>query len=58
MEGLLILLWLASIVLFFWIWSDATDRHGKNIGCLWALAVLALGPIAIIAYFIFGRSQD
>ncbi|MBP2019200.1 hypothetical protein J2Z79_002625 [Symbiobacterium terraclitae] len=55
---LVLLLWIASIVLFLWIWSDATDRHGQSIGCLWALAVLALGPIAIIAYFIFGRSND
>ncbi|MEW8979834.1 MAG: hypothetical protein AB2385_15700 [Symbiobacterium sp.] len=59
MGGLLIaLIWIASIVLFFWVWGDATDRHGQNIGCLWALAVLALGPIAIIAYLLFGRSND
>lgn len=50
-----LLLWVGSIVLFFWIWSDASNRHGSNIGCLWALAVLALGPIAIIAYLLFGR---
>lgn len=52
-----LLLWILSIVVFFWLWSDATDRHGKNIGCLWALAVLALGPIAVIAYLLFGRDN-
>lgn len=51
-------IWIASIIIFFWIWQDATDRHGKSIGCLWALAVLALGPIAVIAYLLFGRSHD
>jgi len=51
------LLWLGSIILFFWIWSDASNRHGGSIGCLWALAVLALGPIAIIAYLLFGRND-
>lgn len=56
--GFALVIWLLSILLFFFIWSDASDRHGKNIGCLWALAVLALGPIAIIAYFIFGRSEN
>lgn len=59
MGGLIVVaLWIASILIFLWIWDDATRRHGKNIGCLWALAVLALGPIAIIAYFLFGRSED
>ncbi|BAD41791.1 hypothetical protein STH2806 [Symbiobacterium thermophilum IAM 14863] len=59
MAGFLVaLLWLASILIFLWIWDDATRRHGQNIGCLWALAVLALGPIAIIAYFLFGRSEN
>lgn len=52
-----VLLWLASIIGFFWLWSDATGRHGSNIGCLWALAVLALGPIAFFAYLLFGRSD-
>jgi hypothetical protein len=52
-----VVLWILSIVVFFWIWSDASDRHGSSIGCLWALAVLALGPIAIIAYLIFGRDR-
>ncbi|MFZ5823362.1 MAG: hypothetical protein ACOY94_03335 [Bacillota bacterium] len=56
--GFVVLLWIISIIAFFWVWSDATDRHGKNIGCLWGLAVIALGPLAIIAYLIFGRSED
>lgn len=56
--GFVILLWIISIIAFFWVWGDATDRHGKNIGCLWGLAVIALGPLAIIAYLLFGRSED
>lgn len=54
---IVLLLWIASILVFFWVWSDASERHGKNIGCLWGLAVLALGPIAIIAYLIVGREE-
>lgn len=52
-----ILLWVLSIVAFFWVWNDASFRHGSNIGCLWGLAVLALGPIAILAYLVFGREE-
>lgn len=51
--GLVLLIWLASIVAIFWVHSDASQRYPESsIGCLWALMVLALGPIAIIAYFL------
>lgn len=58
MVGIVFLLWILSIIIMFWVWQDASERHGKNIGCLWGLAVLALGPIAVIAYLIFGRDQS
>jgi len=45
-------LWIISIIALIWVFSDAKERHGTNIGCLWALAVLALGPIGFIAYLI------
>lgn len=54
---IVILLWVLSIVVFFWVWQDAAERHGQNIGCLWGLAVLALGPISVIAYLLFGRDD-
>lgn len=57
MEAIIILIWVVSIIATFWVWSDATDKRGANIGCLWALAVLALGPIGFIAYLIV-RNMD
>ncbi|BBH23742.1 hypothetical protein Back11_50870 [Paenibacillus baekrokdamisoli] len=53
----IILLWLASIIGLFWVWSDASEKRGGNIGCLWALVVLILGPIGFIAY-LFVRNID
>jgi hypothetical protein len=53
----LVLLWLLSIIGLIWVWKDATEKRGTNIGCLWALVVLALGPIGFIAY-LFVRSSD
>lgn len=56
--GLLVgLLWVASIIGVFWVWSDASQKRGTNIGCLWALVVLALGPIGLIAY-LFVKDAD
>lgn len=55
---IIVLLWVLSILALFWVWSDASERHGKNIGCLWVLAVLALGPIALIAYLLVGRDNS
>ncbi|MFC5647861.1 hypothetical protein ACFPYJ_01765 [Paenibacillus solisilvae] len=49
---IVVLLWLASIIGLFWVWSDASEKRGGNIGCLWALVVLILGPIGFIAYLI------
>jgi len=46
------LLWILSIIAIFWVWTDASDKKGSNIGCLWALVVLILGPIGFIAYLI------
>ncbi|MDP5272952.1 hypothetical protein [Chengkuizengella axinellae] len=50
-------LWFFSIVGLIWLWADATEKRGTNIGCLWALVVLILGPIAFIAY-LFVRKAD
>jgi hypothetical protein len=57
MEFILILLWVLSIIAFFWVWGDASSKRGGNIGCLWALVVLILGPIGFIAY-LFVRNSD
>ncbi|WP_282941337.1 hypothetical protein [Paenibacillus sp. RC67] len=57
MTTVVILLWILSILATFWVWSDASDKRGANIGCLWALVVLILGPIGFIAY-IFVRNAD
>jgi hypothetical protein len=54
---LFLLLWLGSIIAFLWVWKDASEKRGTNIGCLWALVVLALGPIGFIAY-LFVRNSD
>ncbi|WP_078382233.1 PLDc N-terminal domain-containing protein [Sutcliffiella halmapala] len=51
--GLIIpLFWIVSIVALFWVYGDARDKQGTNIGCLWALVVFATGPIGLIAYLI------
>lgn len=57
MELFILLIWILSIVALFWVWSDASDKRGTNIGCLWALVVLILGPIGLIAYLIV-RNAD
>jgi hypothetical protein len=51
-----IFLWILSIIATFWVWSDASDKRGGNIGCLWALIVLK-GPLGFIAY-LFVRNSD
>lgn len=45
-------LWILSIIALFWVFNDAAEKRGTNIGCLWALVVLILGPIGFIAYLI------
>ena len=55
--GFVIILWILSIIGLFWVWSDASEKRGSNIGCLWALVVLILGPIGFIAYLIV-RNAD
>lgn len=57
MEGFIIFLWIVSIIGIFWVYGDASKKRGTNIGCLWALVVLALGPIGFIAY-LFVRNSD
>ena len=44
--------WIISIIALFWVWKDASEKQGKNIGCLWVLVVFATGPIGLIAYLI------
>ncbi|QFT87614.1 hypothetical protein FIU87_03030 [Bacillus sp. THAF10] len=46
-----------SYVILFWVFVDARDKHGTNIGCLWALIVLATGPLGLIAYLVV-RNMD
>jgi hypothetical protein len=46
------LCWILSILALFWVYADASRKRGANIGCLWALVVLLLGPIGLIAYLI------
>ncbi|MGD6830610.1 hypothetical protein ACQCT5_00515 [Sutcliffiella halmapala] len=50
--GFILLIWLLSIIAVFWVYSDAKDKQGTNLGCLWALVVFAAGPIGLIAYLI------
>ncbi len=46
------LIWVLSWVCLFWIWGEATQRKGKQVGCLWAIVVFLLGPLGIILYLI------
>ncbi|WP_223702150.1 hypothetical protein [Sutcliffiella deserti] len=48
----ILLIWGLCILATLWVFSDAKDKQGTNIGCLWALVVLAAGPIGFIAYLI------
>jgi hypothetical protein len=57
MSGIVILIWVISIGATIWVYQDASDKRGENLGCLWALAILALGPIGFIAY-LFVRNSD
>ena len=57
MELFFLLWWIIGIVALFWVYSDAADKRGTNIGCLWALIVFILGPLGFIAY-LFVRNAD
>jgi len=52
LKTIVVLLWVLSWVAVFWVYSDASQRYESSIGCLWALVVLALGPIALIGYLL------
>lgn len=52
MGTFILLIWILSIVAVIWVYSDAKDKQGTNLGCLWALVVFAAGPIGLIAYLI------
>lgn len=53
--GLIIfVLWIVSI---FWVFTDASDSKGGNIGCMWSLIVFITGPLGLIAY-LFARNMD
>ncbi len=54
MGFLIIIIWIASII---WVWSDASDKRGGNIGCLWTLIVLVTGPLGLIAYLLVRNSD-
>ncbi|MBM7621915.1 threonine dehydrogenase-like Zn-dependent dehydrogenase [Bacillus tianshenii] len=49
---IILLIWILSIVAVIWVYSDAKEKQGTNLGCLWALVVFAAGPIGLIAYLI------
>lgn len=58
MMGLFTFLWfLFAVISTTWVLSDASDKRGTNIGCLWALVALILFPIGFIAY-LFVRNSD
>lgn len=57
MEIFFFLWWFIGIVALIWVYSDARDKRGTNIGCLWALIVFLLGPLGFIAY-LFVRNAD
>ena len=50
--GIVALLWIASIIGIFWVYDDASRRKGGEMGCMWALVVLALGPIGFLGYLL------
>ena len=58
MIGLTVMLWMATVVLVLWFWSDATLRHGPRTGLFWTLALLLSGPVGLIAYLIYGREEE
>ncbi|WP_164931667.1 hypothetical protein [Longirhabdus pacifica] len=58
MEILFIFLWfiIGSVVLLC-VYTDASQKKGDNIGCLWTLVVFATGPIGLIAYLMVRNSD-
>jgi hypothetical protein len=55
----IIFLWITiGIVALIWVFSDATERYGDHLGCIWTLLVIALGPLAIIAYLIIRNFEE
>lgn len=53
----LVILWIASIIAIVWVWKDASKKRGRNMGYLWSLIVVALGPIGLLGY-LFARNPD
>ncbi|MDX8360275.1 MULTISPECIES: hypothetical protein [Bacillaceae] len=36
---------------------DASYKRGQNLGCLWSLVALTLGPIAVIGYILVRNTE-
>lgn len=52
------LIWLlCAVISTLFVLADATDKRGKNIGCLWTLIVFFTFPIGLIAYLIVRNSE-
>ncbi|CAB3389855.1 MULTISPECIES: hypothetical protein [Kyrpidia] len=49
--------WIIGFLAMWWVFADASKRRGRNLGCLWSLIVLILGPLGLVAY-LFVRGSD
>ncbi|WP_223702151.1 hypothetical protein [Sutcliffiella deserti] len=57
MEIFALLWWVIGLIALIWVYGDAKEKRGTNIGCLWALVVFLLGPLGFIVY-LFVRNAD
>lgn len=58
MGGIFFLLWIASVI---GGWVLAANRHGNGIGCLWAVLLFILGPLApfvLLLYWLLGNDKE
>lgn len=57
--GLLLgILWIGSVIAG---WILGSERQGNGAGCLWAVVLFLLGPLAFIVvllYYFLGRDED
>lgn len=57
MGPILFILWIVAVIAG---WVIAADRHGNGIGCLWAVILFILGPLApvvVLLYYFLGKDD-
>lgn len=56
MEAIAIAIWIASLVIIYWVYQDSKKRLGLNGARIWTIIATVLGPIGLIIYLVKRKS--